>query len=269
MLLFLSLLQTSANITAKARPGIEVLPLAAIARKVRQANKKVRTCTEQAGLGQQGLTPAYSGPNVQLPPGQSPAHTRSALPARQLCRVAPCSAHILCPAQRCGASRGGPQPVAHGALLLFPAMLCLRREGGCRHMRRERLCTQLPPALCQGRGMHHPVLWRLQVRAVSSSQAREEPAVTPPSSLTEPEPGPGGSFLAPCPPRSTSHRAHPFHLPPGPSAGSTALNRPLRKLQQKAPSASSAWSLWGTACPTTPWCAQPANTSGSTGAASR
>ena len=54
MLLFLSLLQTSANITAKARPGIEVLPLAAIARKVRQANKKVRTCTEQAGLGQQG-----------------------------------------------------------------------------------------------------------------------------------------------------------------------------------------------------------------------
>ncbi|XP_040519897.1 PHD finger protein 7-like isoform X1 [Gallus gallus] len=31
---------TSANITAKARPGIEVLPLAAIARKVRQANKK-------------------------------------------------------------------------------------------------------------------------------------------------------------------------------------------------------------------------------------
>ena len=142
-------------------------------------------------MGQQGLTPAYSGPNVQLPPGQSPAHTRSALPARQLCRVAPCSAHILCPAQRCGASRGGPQPVAHGALLLFPAMLCLRREGGCHHMRRERLCTQLPPALCQGRGMHHPVLWRLQVRAVSSSQAREEPAVTPPSSLTEPEPGPG------------------------------------------------------------------------------
>eukprot|EP00076_Gallus_gallus_P019922 XP_015140448.2 PHD finger protein 7-like isoform X2 [Gallus gallus] len=31
---------TSANITSKARPGIEVLPLAAIARKVRQANKK-------------------------------------------------------------------------------------------------------------------------------------------------------------------------------------------------------------------------------------
>ena len=156
-----------------------------------------------------------------------------------------------------------------GAALFFSAMLCLWRERSRHQLRRERLCTQLPPALCQGRGMHHPVLWRLQVRALSSSQAREEPAVTPPRSLTEPEPGPGGSFLVPCPPRSTSHRAHPFHLPPGPSAGSTALNRPLRKLQQKAPSASSAWSLWGTACPTTPWCAQPANTSGSTGTASR
>ena len=192
----------------------------------------MRTCTEQAGLGQQGLTPAYSRPNVQLPPGQSPAHTTSALPARQLCRGAPCSAHILCPAQRCGASRGGPQPVAHGALLLFPAMLCLRREGGCHHMRRERLCTQLPPALCQGRGMHHPVLWRLQVRAVSSSQAAK-PGGWGSCSDSSQQPARAragarawGSSLVLCPPPIASHRAHPFHLPPGPSAGSTALDRP-------------------------------------------
>ena len=158
----------------------------------------------------------------QPPPGQSPAIADVPCPPGSFVECA----HILRPAQRCGARNGGPEPAADGAVLLFPAMLCLRREGGCHHMRRERLCTQLPSALCQGRRMHHPVLWRLQVRALSSSQATEEPAVTPPSSLTEPEPGPGGSFLVPCPPRSTSHRAHPFRLPPGPSAGSTALDRP-------------------------------------------
>lgn len=48
-------------------------------------------------------------------------------------------AHILRPAQRCGARNGGPEPAADGAVLLFPAMLCLRREGGCHHMRTGRL----------------------------------------------------------------------------------------------------------------------------------
>ncbi|XP_040425114.1 cell wall protein AWA1-like isoform X3 [Cygnus olor] len=55
----------------------------------------------------------------------------------------------------------------------------------------------------------------------------------------------------------------------GPSAGSTALSRQCRQLQSRTPPASSAWTLWGTASPTTPWCAQPAVTPGSTGAASR
>ena len=38
--------------------------------------------------------------------------------------------------------------------------------------------------------MRHPVLWLAQVRAVSSSQDREEPRRLPPSSLPEPEPEP-------------------------------------------------------------------------------
>ena len=150
-------------------------------------------------------------------------------------------------------------------------MLCLWREGGCHHVCREWLRTQLPSALRHGWGMRHPFLWATQVRAAGSSQVSEEPTAIAPSSLPEPEPepGPGGSFLVPCPPRSTSHRAHPFHLPPAPTAGSTALHRKVGKLQLKAPTASSALSPWGTACPTTPWCAQRVHTAGSTGAASR
>ena len=38
--------------------------------------------------------------------------------------------------------------------------------------------------------MRHPVLWLAKVRAVSSSQDREEPRRLPPSSLPEPEPEP-------------------------------------------------------------------------------
>ena len=76
-----------------------------------------------------------------------------------------------------------------GAALFFSAMLCLWRERSRHQLCRERLCTQLPPALRRGWRMCHPVLWAAQVRAVSSSQAREEPAATAASSL--PEPGPG------------------------------------------------------------------------------
>ncbi|XP_066859071.1 pineapple eye protein-like [Anser cygnoides] len=72
--------------------------------------------------------------------------------------------------------------------------------------------------------MRHPVLWAVQVRAASSSQAREDPTLVLPSSLAEPEaaPEPGwawGSFTFLCPPRhnrgrpSTSHLALPFPLP--------------------------------------------------------
>ena len=145
-----------------------------------------------------------------------------------------------------------------GAALFFSAMLCLWRERSRHQLRRERLCTQLPPALRRGRRMCHPVLWAAQVRAVSSNQAREEPAATAPSSLPEPEPepepepGPGGACLPLCPPRSASHRAHRLHLPPGPSAASTARDRQWRQLHPKAPTASSAWSPWGTARPTRP-----------------
>lgn len=71
--------------------------------------------------------------------------------------------------------------------------------------------------------MCHPVLWAVQVRAASTSQAREDPTLVLPSSLAEPEaaPEPGwawGSFTLLCPPRhsrgrpSTSHLALPFPL---------------------------------------------------------
>ncbi|KAM9656742.1 uncharacterized protein ACIBXB_008988 [Morphnus guianensis] len=61
----------------------------------------------------------------------------------------------------------------------------------------------------------------------------------------------------------------PFLLPPGPSAGSTAQSRQWRRLRRRTPPASSAWTLWRRESPTAPWCAQRANTPGSTGAASR
>ena len=78
-----------------------------------------------------------------------------------------------------------------------------------------------------------------------------------------------GSFLFLCPPRSTSHLAPLSHLPPGPSAGSTARSRQWRQCQSKTRPASSAWTPWGTAGHTAPWCAHPADTPGSTGPASR
>ena len=71
---------------------------------------------------------------------------------------------------------------------------------------------------------------------------------------------PSSQHFSPCPPLLSSC--------PGPSAVSIALGRQRRQLQRRTPSASSAWSPWGTARPTTPWCARRANRPGSTGAAS-
>jgi len=50
-----------------------------------------------------------------------------------------------------------------GAAVLFPAMLRLWRERGHHHLPRDRLQPQLPPSLCRGGWMHHPVLRVLQV----------------------------------------------------------------------------------------------------------
>jgi len=91
-------------------------------------------------------------------------------------------------------------------------MLCLWGKGGHHQLCRVRLCAKLPSTLRHGWGMHHPVLWAAQVRAISSSQAKEECAATPPSGLPEPEPGPvapswASALLAVLPTQSSSPRS--------------------------------------------------------------
>ncbi|XP_040510296.1 uncharacterized protein LOC121107859 [Gallus gallus] len=100
----------------------------------------------------------------------------------------------------------------HSQACKSEAMLCLWGKGGHHQLCRVRLCAKLPSTLRHGWGMHHPVLWAAQVRAISSSQAKEECAATPPSGLPEPEPGPvapswSSALLAVLPTQSSSPRS--------------------------------------------------------------
>ena len=76
--------------------------------------------------------------------------------------------------------------------------------------------------------MHHPVLWATQVSAVSSSQAREETAVTPPGSLSQ------GLELLPAPQPFLQHVSRCPSLPYSPRSFCSE-HRPLQEAQEAPP----------------------------------
>ena len=191
--------------------------------------------------------------------------------------MGPSSSRSLCPAQRCGAGRGGPGPAADwGCPVLFSNALFVAREE--------------PPSAAQREAVHAastcPAPWTANVSPSSLGSTgkgcqQQQPSCCPclflpgrnpqrhlPASCQSQSPGlarfpgpqPSAQHFSPCSSLLSSC--------PGPSAGSIALGRQRRQLHLRTPAVSSAWSPWGTARPTTPWCAPCANRPGSTGAAS-
>ena len=168
--------------------------------------------------------------------------------------MGPSSSRSLCPAQRCGAGRGGPGPAADwGCPVLFSNALFVAREE--------------PPSAAQREAVHAastcPAPWTANVSPSSLGSTgkgcQQQPSQGGTRSDSSQQPARAragarawGSSLVLCPPPIASHRAHRLHLPPGPSAASTARDRQWRQLHPKAPTASSAWSPWGTARPTRP-----------------
>ena len=98
-------------------------------------------------------------------PRRKSCSCRRGLFTRQLCRVPPSPARMLCPAQRCGARCVGPEPAADGGLSAFPALLRLWQDRGHHHLRSVGLRPQLPSPLRLGGPMCHPVHWKVPVRA--------------------------------------------------------------------------------------------------------
>ena len=137
-------------------------------------------------------------------PRRKSCSCRRGLFTRQLCRVPPSPARMLCPAQRCGARCVGPEPAADGGLSALSSSASSVARGGPPSPAQSRAATAAsispaPPRVTaspntlesSGKGCQVLLVGLQPTLAVSTSQSSEERAVTAPSSLTEPEPRPG------------------------------------------------------------------------------
>ena len=225
---------------------------------------------------------AQPGPKEAIPalptsPRRKSCSCRRALFTRQLCRVRGSGAHTLRPAWRSGAGRRGPEPTADGgcSALSSTALSVAGGELPSAARRPAASAASICPALRMGNASPNTL------GSTGKGCQQQQPSCCPclflpgrnpqrhlPASCQSQSPGlarfpgpqPSAQHFSPCSSLLSSC--------PGPSAGSIALGRQRRQLHLRTPAVSSAWSPWGTARPTTPWCARRANRPGSTGAAS-